>query len=88
MTCDCRKPQPGLFHAAARDHDVTVPASYVVGDRAVDIEAAARFEQDTGAVFAGKYRVAAGDDAGQPVRADRVFYNLAAAVSAIPGDDS
>jgi D-glycero-D-manno-heptose 1,7-bisphosphate phosphatase len=40
--CDCRKPKPGmLLRAAARDH-VTLPASFLVGDRWRDIEAGRR----------------------------------------------
>jgi D-glycero-D-manno-heptose 1,7-bisphosphate phosphatase len=39
--CDCRKPEPGLLMQAARDHDVDLRASFVVGDRAHDLEAGA-----------------------------------------------
>jgi len=40
--CDCRKPEPGLLLAAARDRDVGLERSYVVGDRWRDIEAGRR----------------------------------------------
>lgn len=40
--CDCRKPQPGLLQAAARDWDIDMAASYMVGDRWRDVEAGAR----------------------------------------------
>jgi len=36
--CDCRKPKPGMILAAARDHDIDVARSFVVGDRWRDIE--------------------------------------------------
>ncbi len=36
--CDCRKPEPGMILAAARDHGIDVGRSAVVGDRASDIE--------------------------------------------------
>lgn len=36
--CDCRKPKPGMIHAAARDLAIDVSASFVVGDRWRDIE--------------------------------------------------
>jgi D-glycero-D-manno-heptose 1,7-bisphosphate phosphatase len=39
MACDCRKPQPGLLRRAARDLDLDLPRSFVVGDRWHDIEA-------------------------------------------------
>jgi D-glycero-D-manno-heptose 1,7-bisphosphate phosphatase len=39
--CACRKPQPGLLHRAARDLDIDLTRSYVVGDRFKDIQLAA-----------------------------------------------
>jgi D-glycero-D-manno-heptose 1,7-bisphosphate phosphatase len=35
--CECRKPRPGMIHQAARDLDLDVPGSFVVGDRWLDI---------------------------------------------------
>jgi D-glycero-D-manno-heptose 1,7-bisphosphate phosphatase len=35
--CECRKPKPGLLLAAARDHDIDLAASFLVGDRTKDI---------------------------------------------------
>ncbi len=40
--CDCRKPQPGLLLGAARDMDVDLSSSFMVGDRWRDIEAGRR----------------------------------------------
>ncbi|MCF7838739.1 MAG: HAD-IIIA family hydrolase [Candidatus Marinimicrobia bacterium] len=37
--CACRKPLPGLLLAAARDHDVDLAASWVVGDHLRDVQA-------------------------------------------------
>ena len=37
--CPCRKPRPGLIVDAARDHDVDLPRSWLIGDRWVDIAA-------------------------------------------------
>jgi len=31
--CDCRKPKAGMLFAAARDYDVDLPRSYMIGDR-------------------------------------------------------
>jgi D-glycero-D-manno-heptose 1,7-bisphosphate phosphatase len=39
--CDCRKPRPTLIQQAARDLDLNLPRSYLVGDRYNDIETAA-----------------------------------------------
>jgi len=38
--CDCRKPRPGLLLRAAREHDVDLSSSYMIGDTVLDIEAA------------------------------------------------
>jgi D-glycero-D-manno-heptose 1,7-bisphosphate phosphatase len=40
--CDCRKPRPGLLLRAAAEHGVDLSRSYMVGDTALDIEAARR----------------------------------------------
>ncbi|MFN4284052.1 MAG: D-glycero-alpha-D-manno-heptose-1,7-bisphosphate 7-phosphatase [Alphaproteobacteria bacterium] len=37
--CDCRKPRPGLLLAAAQDHGIDLPRSYMVGDRWRDVAA-------------------------------------------------
>jgi len=37
--CDCRKPKPGMLIDAAKDHDLDLSKSYMVGDRWRDIEA-------------------------------------------------
>jgi D-glycero-D-manno-heptose 1,7-bisphosphate phosphatase len=39
--CPCRKPNPGLLLSAARDLDLDLGRSYVIGDRYKDIETAA-----------------------------------------------
>jgi len=40
--CDCRKPRPGLLLQAARDLNLDLARSYVVGDRFQDVEMARR----------------------------------------------
>ena len=37
--CDCRKPKPGLILKAAREHGIALASSFMVGDRARDIDA-------------------------------------------------
>ena len=41
VRCDCRKPQPGMLHRAARELDVDLTRSFAVGDRLQDLEAGA-----------------------------------------------
>ena len=38
--CNCRKPLPGLLERAAREHDIDLSRSFVVGDRYGDVELA------------------------------------------------
>ena len=40
LDCDCRKPKAGLIDRAARDFDIDLGSSWMVGDRYSDIELA------------------------------------------------
>ena len=40
LDCDCRKPRPGLLRRAARDLDLDMAASWMIGDRYGDVELA------------------------------------------------
>ena len=40
--CACRKPKAGMLEAAARESGLSLPASFIVGDRWRDIEAGRR----------------------------------------------
>jgi D-glycero-D-manno-heptose 1,7-bisphosphate phosphatase len=39
VACECRKPQPGLIHAACERHGLDAAASVMIGDRPSDIVA-------------------------------------------------
>lgn len=39
VACKCRKPEPGLLYQAARDLDIDLRASYMIGDKLSDIQA-------------------------------------------------
>jgi D-glycero-D-manno-heptose 1,7-bisphosphate phosphatase len=41
--CECRKPGPGMYLAAARDLALAPERSWFVGDKLTDVEAASRF---------------------------------------------
>ncbi|MGD9580473.1 MAG: D-glycero-alpha-D-manno-heptose-1,7-bisphosphate 7-phosphatase [Vampirovibrionia bacterium] len=46
IDCNCRKPKPGMIHQALKDFpEIDINKSYVVGDKATDVELA----QNTGA---------------------------------------
>jgi D-glycero-D-manno-heptose 1,7-bisphosphate phosphatase len=40
--CDCRKPHPGLLLRAAQELGLDLPSSFMIGDRAGDVEAGRR----------------------------------------------
>ena len=37
--CSCRKPAPGMLLTAAREHEIDLAASWMIGDSEIDIEA-------------------------------------------------
>lgn len=37
--CACRKPNPGMLLSAAKEHDIDISRSYIIGDRWRDISA-------------------------------------------------
>ena len=39
IECDCRKPKPGMLLAAAREFNIDLPASWMVGDGLNDVQA-------------------------------------------------
>jgi D-glycero-D-manno-heptose 1,7-bisphosphate phosphatase len=41
LACECRKPQPGLLRKAAAEHCLDLSHSFVIGDKASDINLAA-----------------------------------------------
>jgi D-glycero-D-manno-heptose 1,7-bisphosphate phosphatase len=42
VTCDCRKPLPGMLHRAATEHDIDLARSWMIGDILNDIESGRR----------------------------------------------
>ncbi len=39
LSCDCRKPLPGMLREAARRYDIDLERSFMVGDKLADVEA-------------------------------------------------
>ena len=52
--CSCRKPGIGMFLRAARDLDLSLPSSYMVGDGLTDLEAGVRAGCHT--IFIGTWK--------------------------------
>ena len=87
LKCDCRKPQNGLFLQAARELNLDLKKSYVVGDRWSDLKAAERCRARGVLVLTGYGR---GDykyiGPKQEVKPDFVAENLPEAVNWILND--
>lgn len=56
IACKCRKPRPGLLLRAAREHNLNLGASFVIGDRITDIIAGARAGCRTVLAQTGKHQ--------------------------------
>ncbi len=53
LDCDCRKPKPGLILRAAREFDIDLKHSWMVGDRYNDIELAQNAGLNSALVLSG-----------------------------------
>ena len=42
FACDCRKPEPGMLRQAAAEHDLDLSRSFMIGDKATDVEVGER----------------------------------------------
>ncbi len=76
LDCDCRKPRPGMLLAAARDLDIDLPASVLIGDAERDIEAGHA---------AGCRTILRADDPTTPTRAGGIAANLKIAAEIVLG---
>jgi D-glycero-D-manno-heptose 1,7-bisphosphate phosphatase len=75
VACDCRKPKPGLLLTAAREWDIDLARSWMIGDKPSDAEAGA-------AAGCRTLLVRTGHGKGLPASADAVD-DLAAAVLSV-----
>jgi len=88
VDCECRKPRPGLLLRAAREHDLNLERSFVVGDRITDIIAGARAGCRTVLVQTGKHQsppIEMIEPLDESVHPDYVCSDLGAAVEWILG---
>ncbi|HVO83529.1 MAG TPA: HAD family hydrolase [Syntrophobacteria bacterium] len=85
--CDCRKPRPGLLLRAARELNLDLARSYVVGDRFQDVEMAGRAGARAVLVLTG-YGKGELEFVGptSPVKPDFVAADLPQAVESILAD--
>ena len=81
IACTCRKPNAGMLLRAASGLSFDLYRSYMTGDKASDLEAAARAGRRTIQVEAGCRRELVDSVGRAPLRVVRVARDLAAAVA-------
>ncbi|MFC1637461.1 D-glycero-beta-D-manno-heptose 1,7-bisphosphate 7-phosphatase [Candidatus Margulisiibacteriota bacterium] len=77
QVCECRKPHPGLIKRAHRDLDIDPAQSFMIGDKATDVEAGKRAGTKTVFVRSGRGQAEEKKINGKP---DHITENLAEAV--------
>lgn len=88
INCQCRKPQPGMLLRAARELDLNLSASFMVGDRITDIIAGSAAGCNTILVQTGKHLerpIETAEPLDMSILPDYVCADLSAAVQWILG---
>ncbi len=67
IVCGCRKPKSGMVDQAIKDLRLNAPASYLVGDQAIDIELAANIGAKGIFIYDGTQPLAPTDPTAVPV---------------------
>ena len=75
--CECRKPHPGLIKKAQKDFNIDLAQSYMIGDKATDIEAGKKAGTKTVFVLSGRGKEERANLKEPP---DHISVDLAAAV--------
>jgi D-glycero-D-manno-heptose 1,7-bisphosphate phosphatase len=81
--CRCRKPEPGMLEAAAREHNIDLERSYVIGDKASDVLLAEKVGARSALVLTGYGRETIARAERWPCRPSFVAENLLQAVNQI-----
>jgi D-glycero-D-manno-heptose 1,7-bisphosphate phosphatase len=81
--CNCRKPQTGMLDAAAREHNIDLPRSFVIGDKASDITLAENAGARSALVLTGYGQETLAHPERWPCRPSLVAENLLEAVKQI-----
>lgn len=83
QVCECRKPHPGLIKRAHRDLDIDLSQSFMIGDKATDVEAGRSAGTKTVFVLSGRGKQEKARLNGKP---DHIADNLLAAVKWVLGN--
>jgi D-glycero-D-manno-heptose 1,7-bisphosphate phosphatase len=81
--CDCRKPQPGMLHKAAQDHNLDLAHCWFIGDSFRDMQAGKAAGCKTILVLSGHGRKAVDECHAHKLMPDYIVPNLIAAVKTV-----
>jgi len=81
--CNCRKPRTGMLDAAAREHNIDLTQSFIIGDKSSDILLADRAGARSTLVLTGYGRETLAHPERRPCRPSSVAENLLQAVKQI-----
>ena len=81
--CDCRKPNPGMLLQAAREHNVDLSRSFVIGDKSSDMNLATNAGAKGVLVLTGYGRETSEDGDHWPCNRELVADNLLEAIRLI-----
>src|SRR5262245_26019118 len=85
--CPCRKPRTGMIERAAREHGIDPSLSYVIGDKASDIQLGANAGARSVLVMTGYGEETARNPGIWPCRPDLTAANLLEAVRDVISDE-
>ena len=86
QACRCRKPEPGMLEDAAARHGVDLTRSYMIGDKATDVEVGQRVGARTVLLRSGYGEQVLGGAYQWPVEADHVADTLVEAIDWVLAD--
>jgi D-glycero-D-manno-heptose 1,7-bisphosphate phosphatase len=81
--CQCRKPKPGMLLTAAKEYNIDLSASYIIGDKMIDMQAGNNCGARTVLVLTGYGKAELEDCRKNGVRIDHIAENLYDAVKFI-----
>ena len=83
VDCDCRKPEPGMIKQAAREFNIDLYQSWVIGDKAADVEFGQAVDSRTVLVLTGYGQQTREQGFSEKQRPTLVVKNLGAAALTI-----
>lgn len=83
VVCNCRKPQVGMVNAALGEHNIDLASSFVIGDKASDIELARNVGASSALVMTGYGRETLAHPDRWPCKPSIIAENLLEAVKQI-----